>query len=440
MNKWVSHRCADYHPSSKLSDCRVHLREDAETISHQLECISAGESDAAHDMLVNFIITMQTYKNTHLFPRWDTEKGSETTTSGPPPSVMHQHAEAVSRWKELAGDLEACAERIWRDYFKQDKSDEDSRARLIEWKSLPVPSSKAKDTAEGHLLSGTPDFYERMLQTGDSDANARALNARRRLQEVTNYSRSLLLLWVEAKFYSMRMESNYRFYAMSERVEAEDVLEHSYRTAQAFRDILDEYRVRIRGWDKELSRKVGIRPFSTLPGEAQRLKTLSTIFGPQHVLMEELGWLAQASLASRELRYQYFDSLLRERWRAVQKWPSALWFLLLKLTTGFGLRPMRFAIVSSVTVLLFTALFFLSDARADSKCQHYPTTLTWPGIVPSILGHLYVAATNLTGLGSSPVPCGLGFQSIQVFETLIGYFLLATLAALLLQQVIDVDS
>lgn len=167
----------------------------------------------------------------------------------------------------------------------------------------------------------------------------------------------------------------------------------------------------------------------------------------------EEGWSSFPRLFNRELRYLRSRSSLRQRfheaplvflsvlkdkwWRRILfflprvllsvvlfLWNAViitlLWFF--KLTCGFGFRPRRIAGTVASVIPLFTGIYFADDTLID-RCSS-----------PSgqqIASSLYNAITNLISLGGAPALCGAHIGIIASVETLIGYFVLSILAAML---------
>lgn len=99
------------------------------------------------------------------------------------------------------------------------------------------------------------------------------------------------------------------------------------------------------------------------------------------------------------------------------------------LTTGFGLKPSRFAGTTFLTIVVFSVAYF-ADA-AVSGCAGQAWSL---GDFPR---NIYYAVANLTGVGALPSGCVRDAGAIISAESLMGYFLLSVLAAMLFAWLTD---
>lgn len=143
---------------------------------------------------------------------------------------------------------------------------------------------------------------------------------------------------------------------------------------------------------------------------------------------DELGWGRFARYISSELRFRHYSFQLRQRWKEVPSAPIQLmplrfiWALFVqgfKWTTGFGLKPVRFAVTTFLTLVTFTLLYFVNDLY------------TGLAVSPkSVMNNLYVAVVYLTSVGTDHPPAGFAPALIGV-ESILGYFLLSVLAAML---------
>lgn len=348
-----------------------------------------GNADAPGELYDLFVARMQDLKAHALVPTPSvaTEINDGGQHESPQTTRMDEHTAAEISWYDLIENIEAAAEHIWRDEFAGDDSNQASRARY-----------QGRSHSAGQVR-----FQQRRLEVLVAEAHA------------------LLILALEARLYRLRMGSNYQFYDVES--------DASENTVILLRNVLKGYWRQIRGWDRELRQVTGMRYFQTRQVGAERFKAFSKEFGPERVPAKEIGWLTFAPSAGNELRYQYFDALLRDRSAHPSHWGSALWLLLLKVTMGYGNKPMRFVATTFSVVSLFSVLFFISDRYSNGKCYVARFTLS------SIFRHIYVAVTNLTSLGSYPTPCGPGAHALLISETVIGYFLFAILAALLIESV-----
>lgn len=157
----------------------------------------------------------------------------------------------------------------------------------------------------------------------------------------------------------------------------------------------------------------------------------------------ELGWGPFARAVSSELRYQCHKMELRQRWIEVLhphpgflalaltpvRFVLALALWIFKATTGFGLKPGRFALTAGATVFTFSALYFADDALVHCQGVQWTADSYWHEI--------YNAVANLTSVGVTPGPCGPATGALISVESLIGYFLLSVLAAMLFSWLTD---
>jgi hypothetical protein len=362
---------------------------DPQVLSY-LEASLSGDPNAREDIVVHLRERLNSLVETELFP-----------IRGKPIDEL----QVYTAWEGLARTTRAAAERLWRDDFLRDETNRISRQRLSD-------------------KGGTHDEQER--------AQAQIQH----LELLCEQSHLLMLLWIESSFYRIRAMSNVR---------ARGAVQGARRRADSVQGQLSkfikEYARTLEGWGRELRGVTRLRLFGTQFGDAQRLKTLSKEFGPAKVRAEEAGWVALASDAETELRYQFFNVRLRERRRSGH-YVSAVTDSINKATTGFGTKPRRFLITVCSTILAFASLFFLNDlfnpgiASPTHFCRGSNITgMQWYDI---IFKYLYVAVTNLTALGSNSSVTGYcGGNSVEVLlvlGSLMGYFLLATLAALFFQQ------
>lgn len=322
-------------------------------------------------------------------------------------------SEAVDSWAEQIEVVRHAAERLWRDDFLTD-----------------ISAAKA-GRRRGRILR----FWSR--PTADRSA----------LEQAVFRSWLLMLLYVEMSLYAMRSNSNYE---SREGVQTRrGHWKRDQATRQSVAQIVKKYQRRLRRWDWELYRVTGRRFFRRYQADAQRLRAMSKVFGPEglHRAHEEAGWGTQARDAGNELYYRSLDALRRESFRAGHLF-VALWSLIQKWTTGYGTKPTRFARTTLFVIATFSLLFFANDyfnpgVRANARfcpAVNFRHTPPWEIAVH----YLYVAVSNLTSLGTNTALAqycgGMMTELLLVAATLTGYFLLATLAALFFQQIRDADS
>ncbi|HEV2237772.1 MAG TPA: hypothetical protein VGR57_14025, partial [Ktedonobacterales bacterium] len=219
-------------------------------------------------------------------------------------------------------------------------------------------------------------------------------------------------------------------------------------TRKQIRDIVQQYRKTLKGWDDELRALTGQRFFRIGSLDSQVYRIFVKKFGT--FADEELGWDAQAADARSELRYQLFEEIRRERLRS-RRFAAASAFWGLKKTSGYGTQPHLF-IRSGLTILgLFTGLFFLNDYLNPGigSSKHFCTVVTvqftnWYDWPLNLARYLYVAVTNLSSLGSNSDVAhlcpGTFTQVLLIASALTGYFLLAMLAALFFRLLTESES
>lgn len=109
---------------------------------------------------------------------------------------------------------------------------------------------------------------------------------------------------------------------------------------------------------------------------------------------------------------------------------QALGLWIFKVIAGFGLKPARFVGTVIGTIIFFSLFYFIDDAWA--RCNH----VTWS--LGAYLQEIYYAIGNFTSVGTNPGgPCGPRTDVLISIETLMGYFLLSLLAAMLVARIID---
>lgn len=313
-------------------------------------------------------------------------------------------AEANIRWVRLRTTIMQAAQRLWRDDFLLDASREAARKRLV--KGQAGTSSDKVVAEQGHL------------------------------ELVARQSRMLMLLWVEASLYRLRTNSNFRNHGG-----AGDTQERAFGIRAQAAKIVKEYEKTLRGWDKELNRVTGQQYFLVQSGDAQPLRALSKLFGTEAVGPDEKGWVSVAGDAEAELRYRYFNALLAERVRA-HRYVGVVGYFVRKITTGYGTKPLRFAGFAGFTIGVFALAFLASDFLNPGvlSTHHFCAEsnldgMTWYDV---IVKYLYLAVTNLTSLGPNADVthvCGGNITKVLLMlSSLAGYFLLATLAALFIEQ------
>ncbi len=340
---------------------------------------------------------------TYLKAKMTQPRANNQQVEEPPPTSAELFNTLIESWNELDDNLMIAATHVWRDFFQQFR---------------PEPHGGPLQVATTHKIARTALSQKSMKGMGD----------RLRLVVRTRLARALLLLRMEVRLYKLRIESNFIFYEENQR---ENPVEN---TVKSLKTILDAYTIQLAKWRREMQKTVGIAHFHAQIADSVRFKMLSEEFGSNHKSDDELGWIGQAGRVGDELSYQYFDAQLHEKRQHPRTWPRALWLWIMRWSIGFGVRPGRFVATFFASVGIFFAGYAINDAVITSANNPYPIVLTWPGILTTVGQHLMLAVANLTPIGYTPKPLGLGGQILLVIEPLIAYFFLAILAALLMEQ------
>jgi hypothetical protein len=311
-------------------------------------------------------------------------------------------------WDALAGDIFIASERLWRDMFLSADFKEQTDIR--------------KTLRKDQILK---DLETRVTQ-----------------------SRTLLLIWLEVSLYYTRAISDATGRQIISRRDSRD---HSMR-AEA-RKLVEDYFEKLKEWDQDLRPYTGKPMFVSGPGDAIQLRRLSREFSPAQLEIGEDGWGLQADDARTELRYQAMEEHRRGRWRTGHPF-AALIYAILGITTGYGTRPRRFVITVALMIAAAGLAFFLNDlfnpgittvyTTGRIACQEMPIKVTSVAdVVALVLHYLYVSVTNLTTLGSNstiaPMCGGPSTQLLLTTVSILGYFLLALLAALFFQMLSQND-
>jgi len=297
------------------------------------------------------------------------------------------------------------------------------------------------------LASDAGNVARHLVQDFREASKGRAAKDKAMRRERASQTVLALRLMLLARFYELRATINQN---VAEREVLEDPFQRQREVIKEMKQALDDYDEQVRAW--ELDREVA--PGWKASTDASSLNVWSRDFGRAHEA--ELGWSPFARTIGTELRFQRHRVELRERWgevlhvswrrtRVQSRLQAALWrffhfigyvlfmplrlitagaFWIFGLTTGFGLKPTRFAATTMIVIGLFSSLYFADSVL--SACDG----ATWA--VESYLPNLFYAVSSLTGLGAAiPKPCSTYTGALVSLESLIGYFLLAVLAAML---------
>lgn len=292
-------------------------------------------------------------------------------------------------WNRLVDEIREVAERLWRDDFLILESNE-------------TMSADMRNHESDNFLA---------------------------LQKKCQISKLLLVLWLEAQLYEYRADANRRALQFQPNQSAG-------ATTKAIREAIQKrianYKKALGAWNDELRKRTGEPLFIQRYADAQRFQTI----GKEFISFsgdDEAGWAAQSDAAYDEVRYQLF-----EEQRKGSPFPLAVLYYMLRVTTGYGMRPLRFLWTGIGAVLTFTLAFFLNDffnpgiRAAKHFCPEDSVRhLAWYDFP---FRYLYIAVTNLSGLGSNSDAArycgGTVTQVLLVCSAVTGYFLLAVLAAL----------
>lgn len=305
-----------------------------------------------------------------------------------------------TQWQSLADTIRGSAERIWRDLFLDPTAD---------------------------LKHAAPKMS---------------------LESIARTSQLLMLLWLETALYQDRAYSNYTGRSMASA--------KGESTRKSIQKYVTEYHDTLQRWDEELRRLMSAYKvktyFCTHRLESQQFRRLIRQFG--NLNAEELGWASQVSDAEAELRYQQRDVLRRE-FGADKNPLGFMGMLILRVTTGYGTKPLNFLWTTLAVWGVDALAFFLNDyfhkivyQNGMLSVQHFcatsqPHLYQWQDYILEALRYLYIAITNLTSLGinqSLATYCGGAISEIAVLATtLLGYFMLGLLSAVLYTQLTQRD-
>lgn len=362
----------------------------------KLALAKAGSGQAREDLYDRLQERLDDLKKTSLF--------LPTEISAPAYATLDS-------WADLSTDAKHVAELIWRCEFLSDAS------RASAAKRLAGPRGRTQDLPASQL----------------------------RLRQVAGRARSILLLALEVSLYEERAASNNQ-----SRVSAGMPIMTKHRPEtirMRVKKWVKEYRVTLSAWDTELRTVTRGHFFQNQYGDSQQLKALSKVFGPSNVDEHEQGWRIYAADAENELRYRYREARRIESFRTGHPF-VALWSLIQKVTTGYGTKPSYFARFTLFVIAIFWLLFlandyFNPDTRANAHfcpAVNFSHTPWWEIAVH----YLYIAVSNMTSLGTNVALAqycgGMMTELLLVAASLTGYFLLATGAALIFQQIRDADS
>lgn len=224
---------------------------------------------------------------------------------------------------------------------------------------------------------------------------------------------------------------------IDEDVTARRVMQNAFQRPDAvvavFVRWITRYDAQVRAW----SLRRDLPPGWKEAGDATSYSSWSRDFGrPRDA---EIGWSPYARAVGSALRFQSHRMELRQLWSETWRGKRglltpiallgavALWAF--GLTTGFGLKPSRFAGTTFLTIVVFSVAYFADAAVSGCAGQAWSV-----GDFPR---NIYYAVANLTGVGALPSGCVRDAGAIISAESLMGYFLLSVLAAMLFAWLTD---
>lgn len=376
-----------------------------------------SDANASEKILHHFNSVLSGLKQNNLFPgqsKISTTRTSSQVSEQPPNQPqslfadLQNKAAILNEWRNLESDILYTAERLWRDEFIGMATQQEAKK----------------------YFQGRP-FRRRNVELTDGNLLY--------LETLIRWSRQILLLRIQVSLYRLRASKNFNPFPLRD-----DRGNRKRDMRQQVRHILDDYKITLKKWDVEIQKLLGKRFFEQDFGDPEQLKALLALFGPEYTEPEEIGWLPFAEGVREVLRFQYYDFRLRQR-RLKRQYFKATGYFLLRITTGYGSDPGLFLGVSLFAFGLFAGLYFLNDyyndgfASATHTCYMNQTHgLTW---WQNIIHYVYIAVTNMTSLGSNASQAaycgGMGTSVLLVLSSLLGYFLLAMLAALLIQKLTE---
>jgi hypothetical protein len=386
-------------------------------VDRSMKAILKNDPNAPTYLYTYYLHRFNRLRHHYLFPNPIPDDMPSTSMPGvddPEPVLptIPQHtnktlSDVERRWIQLRDELRYISEFIWRQFFTKAEFNDAVLRKLRQHRRVAADAMDVRDTLV-RTLSIDLEFY-------------------------TYQSRSFLLLWLEVELYFFRAISNYQFY--------DHYIHREGTMTRRFHQKIEEYTQLRRDWDRQL----GISLFYAQEGDAERLKALSKEFGPARLGNEEPGWITEASAIREELRYIYFDELLREQ-RKLRRWGSAIWLTSLKWTLGFGVKPIRF-LFSTLSIIAFFTIALTTNDVISAKVRNEPTCLPGGSLDQSLnpynwltilLTHIRISLFNLIGKSGNESSCGWA-GVFTTLEVVISYFFLATLAALFIEQLVDVE-
>jgi len=356
--------------------------------------------------------------------------------------ISLKHAASDDDWLEFVDEVQQVAERLWRDKFLPIiPTPNPGEVALMTHSQSPAPSplvahQQGEDEAGDGVLISIYLPEQSMISNREMRKRMRGHTSGEylALQLTCNVAKLLLVLWLDAKLYQYRADANRRSIELQPN-QRQGARATRKAIGAAIQEPIANYKNILHAWNSELRAVTGSSLFIQRYADSQRFRTLGKEFVTSSSV-NEAGWAAQSSEAYEEIRYQLFEELRRGSF-----FPVSLFYNFLRLSTGYGMKPVRFVWTAITTILTFTLLFFANDffnpgIGSDAHfCSGATTSVTnWYDPFLIAFRYLYVAVTNLTTLGSNPQIAsycgGTSTQVLLIVATLTGYFLLALLAAL----------
>lgn len=296
-----------------------------------------------------------------------------------------EYSEAPRSWWALANELKSTAEHLWRDIAVHEDS-----------------SVQAHDHSREEKVT---------------KSQTEQLKRLRWLELSTRYSRAMMVLWVEVNLYYLRCTANFEW-AYEGSGDLDDLAESTVK--DNVQSTFKEYWRTMAQWGRQLRSTTRHDFFKASNVDARRIKILSVQFSPENIRPEERGWLEFSSDVHAILLYQYYEWLGRAS-RAQGHWARSVWLWMLRITSGYGLKPARLVVALYTLIALFAAAYFVNDA--STRACSASAAISQSNVFAVVIHYLYVTIVHLFSVGQDPTLCGAGVY-LSVAEGIAGYTLL----------------
>lgn len=335
-------------------------------------------------------------------------------------------------WSVFATNMGVMAERLWRDALlplAELPSEEEQRLLAgVEYKTIIWPT--------------TPNASWRSPDKSDDQSDLRnAISPLSlQLQTACELALSLLRYQLEGKLYKYRADLNSKMFTPYVGVSVE---EEQRKVRQEILGDIRDYQKTIRVWNTELRKVTGRSLFKKPFADMQFFRQLAKAMLSSE---DEPGWAGVSEFAYEAIRYQVFEERRKDSFTLRSGplgWLRALFLWSIRETTGYGKNLWRFARTAIGAIALFTALFWLNDYfnRGITSSEHYceEAHMASMSFGSALIHYFYLAVTNLFSLGSSSALAeycgGTSTEALLIASALTGYFLFATLAALIFELI-----